>query len=55
MLVWAGFEMVAGATEKKSLDAGKQRATAAVIGFGLLFVSYFFAQLLEVVFGLKIL
>src|SRR5690606_6886632 len=36
MLLWAGFEMVAGATEKKSQDAGRQRATAAVIGFILL-------------------
>jgi len=55
MLVWSGFEILSGATDKKTLDAGKQRATTAIVGFGLLFVSYFLAQLLQVVFGITIL
>lgn len=55
MLVWSGFEILGGATEKKSIEAGKQRATAAVVGFGLLFMSYWFVQVLEVVFGVTIL
>jgi hypothetical protein len=55
MLVWSGFEILAGSASKKSLDAGKQRATAAIIGFVLLFASYWIAQILEVVFGINIL
>lgn len=55
MLVWAGFEILGGATEKKSVEAGKQRATAAVIGFVLLFASYWLIQILEVMFGVTIL
>lgn len=55
MLIWAGFEMLSGATDKKSLDTGKQRAQAALVGFILLFASYWFIQLLEIVFGLRIL
>jgi len=55
MLIWAGFEMLSGASTKKSLDAGKQRATSAIIGFFLLFVSYWIARLLEVIFGITIL
>ena len=55
MLVWGGFEILAGAAGKKSLDAGKQRATAAVIGFLLLFSSYWIAQIVEYVFGVAIL
>lgn len=55
MIVWGGFEMVTGATNAKSMDAGKQRITAAVIGFGLLFVSYWLMQIVELVFGLSIL
>lgn len=55
MLVWAGFEILSGAASKKSIDAGKQRATAAIIGFGLLFVSYWIAQIIEVIFGVNIL
>ncbi len=54
MLIWAGFEMLAGAATKKSLDAGRQRATAAIIGFILLFVSYWLVRILELVFGIEI-
>lgn len=55
MLVWAGFEMLSGATDKKSMDSGQKRAQSALIGFILLFASYWLVQLLEVVFGLSIL
>ena len=55
MIVWGGFEMVTGATNAKSMDAGKQRITAAVIGFILLFSSYWLMQIIETVFGLAIL
>lgn len=54
MLVWAGFEMVSGATNKNAQEAGKQRATAAVLGFILLFVSYWIIRLVEAVTGAKI-
>lgn len=54
MLVWSGLEILAGATEKKSLDAGKNRATAAVVGFILLFASYWLVQLIEVIFGIQV-
>ncbi len=55
MLVWGGFEMIAGATNKKSLDAGKQRVTAALIGFLILFSVYWLAKILESVFNIEIL
>ena len=55
MIIWGGFEMLAGATEQKSQEAGKQRITAAAIGFILLFVSYWIAQILQIVFGITIL
>jgi hypothetical protein len=55
MLVWAGFEMVMGAASKKSLDAGRQRATAAILGFLLLFASFWIVQLLEILFNVAIL
>lgn len=55
MLIWGGFEMLAGASETKAQEAGKQRITAAVIGFILLFASYWMAQLMEIIFGIKIL
>lgn len=55
MLLWGGFEMLSGAATKKSLDAGRQRITAAVVGFLLLFVSFWIVQIIEVVFGVSIL
>ncbi len=55
MMIWGGFEMLTGATEQKSQEAGKQRITTAVIGFILLFVSYWIAQILQIIFGIRIL
>lgn len=54
MIVWGGFEILAGANEKKSLDAGKQRVTAAIVGFLILFCSYWIAQIIEFIFGISI-
>lgn len=55
MLVWGGFEMMMGAADKKSLDAGKQRVTAALIGFLILFAVFWLARILELMFGIEIL
>ncbi|NCN03735.1 MAG: hypothetical protein GW942_01515 [Candidatus Pacebacteria bacterium] len=55
MLVWGGFEMLSGASTSKSMEAGKNRITSAIIGFFLLFSSFWIIQLLEVIFGISIL
>lgn len=57
MLVWAGFQILSGAFNggSKSIDAGKQRATTALVGFILLFVAYWVMQIIEVIFGITIL
>ncbi len=55
MLVWGGFEIILGAANKKSVDSGKQRITSAIIGFLLLFSSYWITQIIEVIFGIMIL
>ena len=55
MLVWGGFEMLTGAAKKQALDSGKQRITAALIGFVLLFVSYWLVQIIETITGVVIL
>lgn len=54
-LVLGGFQMLAGATNSKSIDEGKQKITAAIIGFLILFAAYWIAQLLEIIFGIRIL
>jgi hypothetical protein len=55
VLVLGGFQMLTGATNSKSIDEGKQRITAAILGFILLFAAYWIAQLLELIFGIRIL
>lgn len=55
MLVWAGFEILSMASNGKSIQQGSQRATAAIVGFILLFASYFIMQIIEIVFSITIL
>ncbi|MBU0576172.1 hypothetical protein KJ707_00940 [Patescibacteria group bacterium] len=55
MLIWGGIEMMAGSATKKSMDAGKQRITTALLGFLLLFTAFWIARILEMMFGIKIL
>jgi hypothetical protein len=55
MLVFGGFQMLMGAANSKSLEEGKQRVTSAIIGFIILFASYWIVQLIELIFGFSIL
>ncbi len=55
MIVIGGFEMVLGSADAKSKDAGRQRITAAVIGFMVLFAAYWIAQLIQVIFNIQFL
>lgn len=53
MLVWGAFEIMMGAASSKSADSGKKRITTAIIGFLLLFFSYWIGQLIQYIFGLN--
>lgn len=55
MIVWGGFEMLTGAANKQSLDAGRQRVVAAIIGFLLLFSSYWLIQIIEAITKINII
>ncbi len=55
MIVWGGFEMLTSAASKKGMDAGKQRVTAALIGFLVLFASYWIIQIVQEITGVVIL
>lgn len=54
MLFWGGFEITYGASTSKSMEAGKNRITAALIGFFLLFSSYWIIQILEEILGITV-
>lgn len=55
MLISGGFTMMTAVSDPKGADAGKQRITAALTGFFLLFLSYWIIQILEIVLGVTIL
>lgn len=55
VLLLGGFQMLTGAASSKGIEEGKQKITAAIIGFILLFAAYWIAQLLELIFGIRIL
>jgi hypothetical protein len=55
MLISGGLTMMTAVSDPKAAEAGKQRITQALIGFFLLFASYWIFQLLQIVLGIKIL
>ena len=55
MLVMGGFTMLAGAADKESQEKGKKMITGAITGFVIIFLSYWIAQILQVIFQINIL
>ena len=55
MLLWGGFEMMTATTDAKKAEAGKGRITAAIVGFLIIFASYWIAQIIQIIFGVNIL
>ena len=54
MLVFGGFTMLAGAADKESQEKGKKMITNAFIGFIIIFLAYWIAQILQVIFKVNI-
>lgn len=54
MLIFGGFTMLAGATDKESQEKGKKMITSAITGFILIFAAYWIAQILQVITGFSI-
>jgi hypothetical protein len=55
MLMSGGFQVMTAVQDANRADEGKQRIVAALIGFFILFASYWIVQALEIIFGIKIL
>jgi uncharacterized membrane protein len=55
MLVFGGFTMLAGAADKESQEGGKKMITSALVGFFIIFLAYWIAQILQVIFKVNIL
>lgn len=55
MLVAGGFTMLAGAADKESQEKGKKMLTSSLTGFFIVFLAYWIAQILQVIFNINIL
>ena len=56
LLIFGGFGIImgAGGDDPKKTGQGKQAVTAALIGFLIIFVSYWIIQIIEVITGISI-
>lgn len=54
MLVGGGFTMLAGAASQESQEKGKKMITSSLTGFFLIFLAYWIAQILQVIFQIDI-
>ncbi len=55
MLIWGGITLMTAAGDPGKTKDGYGKITAGLIGFAIIFVAYFVAQILEVVLMIKIL
>lgn len=54
MLVSGGFTMLAGAADKEAQEKGKKTISSALFGFAVIFLAYWIAQILQVIFKIDI-
>lgn len=57
LIVLAGIAVISGGStsDPRKAESGKKYATSAVIGFMIIFCSYWIVRILEIVLGLEIL
>ncbi|HEX6977128.1 MAG TPA: hypothetical protein VF185_02085 [Patescibacteria group bacterium] len=56
-IAFAGFQMIAGAGSgnPESAKKGREAATAAVLGFVIIFVAYWIVRIIEIITGLRLI
>ena len=54
-LFFGGFLIITGGDNEKQIDSGKQALTNAIIGFGIIFASYWIIQIIQIMTGIPIL
>jgi hypothetical protein len=52
-LIIGGFQFLTSAGDPKSMEAGKARITQALIGFIIIFVSYWLVQIIAKILGIE--
>lgn len=52
MLIVGGFQLMMSAGDPKGVESGKNKVMYALVGFLVIFLSYWLVQVLQIVFGL---
>lgn len=55
MLILGGFTLLTGMGNQEQQEKGKKQITSALIGFLIIFASYWIAQILQIIFQINIL
>jgi hypothetical protein len=55
MLILGGIGLMTAAGDPKKMEASQGRITMALVGFLIIFISYFIAQLLGIMLGVNLL
>lgn len=54
-LIFGGFELLTSAGNPDKVKAAQGKITNAIVGFIIIFLSYWIVQILEIIFGISIL
>lgn len=54
-LIWGGFEFLTSAGDPEKIKTAQSKLVSAIVGFVIIFASYWLVQILEVVLGISIL
>lgn len=54
MLVFGGFQLLTSAGDKNAMEAAKKRITNSIVGFVIIFASYWIVQLVGKILGINI-
>ncbi|KPJ70290.1 hypothetical protein AMJ51_02325 [Microgenomates bacterium DG_75] len=54
LLIWGGFGLLTSAGNPDKVKSAQTKLTNAVIGFIIIFVSYWLIQILQIIFGIGI-
>lgn len=55
ILIAGGIGLMTAAGDPKKVEAAQGRITTGIIGFVIIFISYFLVQLVELMLGIKVL
>lgn len=55
LVLFGGFHVITGAGDQEKVQKGKAILTSAILGFGILFGSYWIIQIIQVLTGVPIL